>query len=94
MPLLVLLAQFLWVGHGRGRTVYIEEPEAHLFPSAQKLIIELMAEVFRAWSGGMCFIVFSRNPMTGTDVQKYKVQFRQSFNSCFSLEKDKVAVRL
>ena len=41
-----------------------------------------------------CFIVFTRNPMTGTDVQKYKVQFRQSFNSSFSLFKDKAEVPL
>ena len=41
-----------------------------------------------------CFIVFSRNPMTGTDVQKYKVQFRQSFNSYFSLVKSKTEVAL
>ncbi len=29
-----------------GQTVYIEEPEAHLFPSAQRSVIELIATVF------------------------------------------------
>jgi hypothetical protein len=35
-----------------------------------------------------CFIVFNRNPMIGTDVQKYKVQFRQQFKSGLELVKD------
>jgi len=41
-----------------------------------------------------CFIVFTRNPMTGTDVQKYKVQFLKKFHSSFSLVKDKTVVPL
>ncbi len=41
-----------------------------------------------------CFVVFNRNPMTGTDTQKYKLQFRQTFNSGFRLVKDKTEVRL
>ncbi len=31
---------------GNGLTLYIEEPEAHLFPTAQKKIVELIATVF------------------------------------------------
>ena len=41
-----------------------------------------------------CFIVFTRNPMLGTDVQKYKVRFRQSFNASFDLVKNKKEVAL
>src|SRR5436190_1478530 len=48
LPLLLLLARFLSLHHSRGRAVYIEEPEAHLFPSTQKLVTELMARAFRA----------------------------------------------
>jgi predicted ATPase len=32
---------------GDGLTLYIEEPEAHLFPSAQKKVVELIASVFK-----------------------------------------------
>ncbi|MBN1639248.1 MAG: AAA family ATPase [Ignavibacteriales bacterium] len=31
---------------GNGQTIYIEEPEAHLFPSAQKDIVELIVGIF------------------------------------------------
>ena len=68
LPLLVLLAQFLWVGYARGRAVYIEEPEAHLFPPAQKLVMELIAEVFRAWNGKMCLVLTTHSPYILTSV--------------------------
>ena len=32
--------------HGEMATIYIEEPEAHLFPDAQKAIVQLLARVF------------------------------------------------
>jgi hypothetical protein len=41
-----------------------------------------------------CFIVFNRNPMIGTDVQKYKAQFRQTFKSGLELVKNKAERRL
>jgi hypothetical protein len=41
-----------------------------------------------------CFIVFTRNPMTGTDLQKYKLQFQQEFSSYFALVKDKAEIPL
>lgn len=34
------------IGNYLGNSVYIEEPEAHLFPSSQKMIIENIMEVF------------------------------------------------
>jgi ABC-type lipoprotein export system ATPase subunit len=45
LPLII----FLWVLHYGmygGATIYIEEPEAHLFPNAQKAITQLLARVF------------------------------------------------
>ncbi|TWV96211.1 AAA family ATPase [Chitinophaga pinensis] len=45
LPLIV----FLWVlyyGMYRDATIYIEEPEAHLFPDAQKAITQLLARLF------------------------------------------------
>ena len=41
-----------------------------------------------------CFIVFTRNPMLGTDVQKYKVHFFETFKASFDLVKDKKEVTL
>jgi len=48
LPICVLPAAWL-LGHlMMGRTFWIEEPEAHVFPTTQRLIVELMAEVFNA----------------------------------------------
>ncbi len=41
-----------------------------------------------------CFVVFTRNPMTGTDVQRYKAKFRRNFNSRFDLVRDKAKITL
>jgi hypothetical protein len=68
LPLLLLLVQFGWFGPTRGRAVYIEEPEAHLFPSAQKLIMELMAHVFRAWNGQMRLVLTTHSPYILTSI--------------------------
>ncbi len=47
LPLAVILKSFLRLSFiGEGATVYIEEPEAHLFPSAQKSIVELITYIF------------------------------------------------
>jgi hypothetical protein len=41
-----------------------------------------------------CLVVFSRNPMTGTDVQKNKVKFLKNFNAVFQLVRDGTEVPL
>jgi len=41
-----------------------------------------------------CYVVFSRNPLTGTDVQKYKVRFHRQFGAVFNLERDRAEVPL
>jgi hypothetical protein len=62
LPLLLLMARFVSLRHGRGRAVYIEEPEAHLFPSTQKLMVEFMARVFRARKSEMCLFITTHSP--------------------------------
>lgn len=44
-----------------GQTVYIEEPEAHLFPTAQKLIVELTAMTFNL-NKNTQFIITTHSP--------------------------------
>lgn len=68
LPLLLLLARFLSLSHVRGRSVYIEEPEAHLFPSTQRLIVELMAQAFRARNGEMHLVLTTHSPYILTSV--------------------------
>lgn len=62
LPLLFLLARFLTLSHLSGRAVYMEEPEAHLFPTTQRDVIELMAHTFRSRSDEMCLIVTTHSP--------------------------------
>jgi predicted ATPase len=68
LPLLLLLARFFSLRLARGRAVYIEEPEAHLFPSTQKLVVELMARSFRARSGEMSLVITTHSPYILTSV--------------------------
>lgn len=50
LPLALILKNLLFRtrNSSRGITVYIEEPEAHIFPAAQKQIIQLISLVFNA----------------------------------------------
>lgn len=48
LPLALILKALTRISFtGNGLTLYIEEPEAHLFPSAQKKVVELIASVFK-----------------------------------------------
>ncbi|HEY9867495.1 MAG TPA: AAA family ATPase, partial [Candidatus Obscuribacterales bacterium] len=49
LPLVVILSTVPFLQTiGTGQTIYIEEPEAHVFPTAQKHIVELIATVFNS----------------------------------------------
>jgi hypothetical protein len=43
-------------------TVYIEEPEAHLFPTAQRHIVELIATVFNTKPDKLQFVITTHSP--------------------------------
>ena len=47
LPLMIILKSLNYINsRGGGFTLYIEEPEAHLFPTAQKRIIQLLSRTF------------------------------------------------
>jgi ABC-type phosphate transport system ATPase subunit len=47
LPLMIILKTLNFIHFsGGGATLYIEEPEAHLFPIAQKRIVQLLARTF------------------------------------------------
>ena len=68
LPLLLLLAYFSTTDNGRGRAVYIEEPEAHLFPSTQKQIVEFIAGVFRERHHQMSLVLTTHSPYILTSI--------------------------
>lgn len=47
---------------GGGATVYIEEPEAHLFPTAQRHIVELIATVYNSKQDALQFVITTHSP--------------------------------
>jgi AAA15 family ATPase/GTPase len=61
LPLALILRKIAYVSSGK-RTIYIEEPEAHLFPTAQHYIIELIATVFNASSDPLQFLITTHSP--------------------------------
>lgn len=45
-----------------GNSIYIEEPEAHIFPGAQRDIVELIATVYNAQKGNLQFFITTHSP--------------------------------
>jgi hypothetical protein len=75
--------------------IYVELKASHVHHAVEQLratMENLSAD--RAKFPKRCFIVFNRNPMIGTDVQKYKAQFRQTFRSGLDLVKSNKEVPL
>jgi len=67
LPLLLILTTLPFLVEATtGRTVYIEEPEAHLFPQAQKHIIELIATLFNYHEDKLQFFITTHSPYTLT----------------------------
>jgi AAA15 family ATPase/GTPase len=63
LPLTIMLATLPFLASSRtGQTVYIEEPEAHLFPSAQRNIVELIATVFNCRKEQLQFFITTHSP--------------------------------
>ncbi|MBD2580276.1 AAA family ATPase [Oscillatoria sp. FACHB-1406] len=63
LPLTIMLPALIFlVESAPGRTVYIEEPEAHLFPKAQRNIVELISTVFNARNDKLQFFITTHSP--------------------------------
>jgi AAA15 family ATPase/GTPase len=63
LPLTIMLAALPFIASPPvGQTVYIEEPEAHLFPSAQRNIVELIATVFNCRKEQLQFFITTHSP--------------------------------
>jgi predicted ATPase len=61
LPLLFALE--FWAGQGeRSTLLFIEEPEAHLFPSAQSALVEILASLVSAKRGAVDLVVTTHSP--------------------------------
>lgn len=63
LPLAIVLQVLQRIKYSRwGATIYIEEPEAHLFPVAQKRIVQVLARVFNTEGRNFQIIVTTHSP--------------------------------
>jgi hypothetical protein len=63
LPLVIILRVLNIVNFsGGGATIYIEEPEAHLFPIAQKRIVQILARTFNNHNSNFQIIVTTHSP--------------------------------
>ena len=63
LPLIKILTALPFLTFSRvGQTVYIEEPEAHLFPNAQRNIVELIATIFNDRKDNLQFFITTHSP--------------------------------
>ena len=63
LPLAIILKSLTTVRfEGGGATLYIEEPEAHLFPSSQKSIIELISSIYNDGVNNNQFFITTHSP--------------------------------
>lgn len=62
LPLVVILKVLNELQSDYGATIYIEEPEAHLFPIAQKAMVKLLARTFNSKNSKFQIIVTTHSP--------------------------------
>ncbi len=62
--ILPLVLTLLWVQYHKfpEMILYIEEPEAHLFPETQKKLVNLIAEVYNALKGRLRLVITTHSP--------------------------------
>lgn len=69
LPLILILKALLRINFiGNGSSLFIEEPEAHLFPAAQKKVIELMGLTFNNSKNRSQLIVTTHSPYVLTSI--------------------------
>jgi AAA15 family ATPase/GTPase len=68
LPLTIILGALPYMSLSLGRSVYIEEPEAHLFPNAQRSIIELISTVFNFPMKNLQFFITTHSPYALTSI--------------------------
>ncbi len=63
LPLLLILKTLLNISFfGKGAVLYIEEPEAHLFPNAQKIVVKLLSRIFNSKKNNFQIIITTHSP--------------------------------
>ncbi len=63
LPLLLILKVLRFITFsGKGAVLYIEEPEAHLFPNAQRNVIRILARIFNSQKQKFQYFITTHSP--------------------------------
>jgi hypothetical protein len=63
LPLVIILRTIAFMKLNlEGNSIYIEEPEAHIFPSAQRDIVDLISTVYNARKDNLQFVITTHSP--------------------------------
>lgn len=90
LPLILILRALMRINFiGNGSALFVEEPEAHLFPAAQKKVIELMGLTFNNSKSSSQLIVTTHSPYVLTSINNL-IQASIAFNSADTINKEKV----
>ncbi|AFY60807.1 AAA family ATPase [Synechococcus sp. PCC 6312] len=69
LPLTIILEALPFLAYSSlGYAVYVEEPEAHLFPNTQRNIVELITAVFNSQSDKLQFFITTHSPYVLTAI--------------------------
>jgi|SRR5665213_3891123 len=75
--------------------IYVELKGSKVYDAVEQLQATMrQLSANRTQFSKRCLVVIARSPMTGTDVQKYKVQFQRLFNSHFDLVRNNTEILL
>lgn len=81
LPLIMILMALPRLrGFNDRKTVYIEEPEAHIFPDAQRKLVELIAAAFNLNPGKTQFFITTHSPYVLTVINNL-LQAGEAYNS-------------
>lgn len=88
LPLVLIMnvLRHLIVNNGYAFTVYIEEPEAHLFPASQKAIVELIAYVANLFPDKLQVILTTHSPFVMTSFNNL-IQAKDCFDEGIGQER-------
>ena len=87
LPLLLLMVRFFLVPHVQGRSIYVEEPEAHLFPSAQREVVDLLVETANRRNEEMQVVMTTHSPYILTSLNNLLQAGRRYAEATPALEK-------
>lgn len=90
LPLALMLQRLPPRARMGGYSVYIEEPEAHLFPTSQRLILELIALAFNSSKPRLQILITTHSPYVLTSLNNL-IQAGALFETASKSEQNKLA---